>query len=902
MRIIVFLIMFYSGVVMAQVTPAIPSGTVLGNATSGLAPPTAQRILTQNICTQPGVPCYGDTMWVNESSMSCQGLSGAGTTAVISGMTSNGENLTLSPYVGAQAVVTGCGPAAATNSVGGITVAGGGTGYASSPAPVAGDYIVVGGGTAVNGSTFTGVLASGGIITVTGITGQLYLGTVITGSGVPTGVIIQDFISGTGGNGTYQTTYTGGGIGSESMTGTNRTVIRVQTQSTGVITAASIVAGGQYSTPPSAPQSQSGTGGGTSGSGSGATFTLTYAGLPINGQIASVTTSGFTFVPGVNAITPYTGKSEQVAAGHFDDSATTATLATNTVAMFFPNTQEPAWVNAPLGYGFQNPITLPNMYRFSLLCQGTRIIALSPLNSQLTVAFQSNTTLYYKSVIDNCDLQGMGEANYNVYLSAARWIFKHSSAENAAIENIFIGDSAGDNAANDDIDGVRVHNDTNAIPAWPAYNYELQASADNTVIGLNGDTAMWGGALINGADDQWAGTNNHLFGFAAGPGIDIEATKAGISLIVDKPGPGQACYYLNGSLTNVHNGWQCSLDNTYLGQYGIYINNDQRDTIGCGTGANNIAWSSNYTKLVYFGVAQVTTRVLPCTGNGGSDPAQFLGPTTVNGNVQINGNLAVTGSAPGSSAAFGQSGVPFILVNGCTVSTTGALTSCTSLPQVYPQGLMYFPQGTLQTTPATQGYTAGFYYVNMSSQTAGQACLNGATTSAPGYVSGNPVAVLSGSCTPPTNAVNSTFTAGTGAITGPVWTYPANTLEQNGRLEWDIAVSNDSNANAHTTMLSMVDGSSNTFTATNNAPTTATYSQSLWRVQAAGYTHKEVGYLTTITNGTGYTLQAGSPTNRSTATLDTTTNITLSITMTLTAASSTDMVLESYSIKSYPSN
>ncbi len=73
MRIIVFLIMFYSGVVMAQVTPAIPAGTVLGNTTLALAPPTATANPVVTSIIAPGnnvfpALAYGSCTWTPAAS------------------------------------------------------------------------------------------------------------------------------------------------------------------------------------------------------------------------------------------------------------------------------------------------------------------------------------------------------------------------------------------------------------------------------------------------------------------------------------------------------------------------------------------------------------------------------------------------------------------------------------------------------------------------------------------------------------------------------------------------------------------------------------------------------------------------------------------------------------------
>jgi hypothetical protein len=665
MRIYLWLFSLFISTAWAQ--PSIEQAT----------PATTGGGVGVNVCNQ-GTPCNADTLWVNET-VSC-----TGSPATVGGMS---ENLSLSPYGNgsAYATVTGCGPAAAENVVGGQTPIAAGTGYVATTAasPISGsDLVVIAGGTPVNGATFNAqIVGATGIMTINSFSAgtQVYLGEVLTWSGGPNAVIIRDFISGTGGTGTYQTTYSGSDVTAQSFTGTNRAVIRVLTVSAGGITAFGVVGGGQYSTAPGAAAAQLV----TSGSGSGATFTLTYIGLPLTGQVASVawngSTGSFTFVSGVNAVTSYASKSEQLAIGHFDDAAMAAALSKNPVSLIFPATVKPAWATVPLAYGFQNPITLPNTYRFSLLCQGARIIALANMNAQITVPFQSQTSLFFKPVIEDCEFQGMGIANYNAYLSAARWVLQHSALENAVIENVLIGDGAGDAAANVVLTDNVLHTDTNAVPQWPAYNYEQNQSNDTQVLQTNGDTAIWGGMLINGADDRISG-QSHFFAYAVGPCYDIEAIKTGlVSAICDNPPPGQAGYYLNATVSTI-DAWQCAIGNgPYAGQYCIYVANDNHNTIGCGLLANNAPWVGNTANAVFFGATQTYTRVAPCTGNGYTDPAVFVGSLTdtgISGStqcVQANsaGLLSGAGSACGASTPLLQSAIPFAVLPNTFVDTTG---------------------------------------------------------------------------------------------------------------------------------------------------------------------------------------------------------------------------------------
>jgi hypothetical protein len=502
----------------------------------------------------------------------------------------------------------------------------------------------------------------------------------------------------------------------------------------------------------------------------------------------------------------------------------------------------------------------------------------------VTVPYQPVTSLYYKSIIDNCDFQGMGVANYNAYISAARWVIQNRSAENAAIENIFIGDSAGDSAANDEVNFVRVHNDTNAVPAWAAYNYENQVSADNVVNGLNGDSAIWGGMLLAGSDDQVR--NSHMFAYAAGPGIDIESNKAGIDSIVDNPGPGQACYYLNSSIANIHNGWQCTIS-TFEGNYGIYVNNDGHSTIGCGTGANNTQWTTAYGNLVYFGVTQVTNRVAPCVGNGEADPQVFTG------NLTVNGNLSVTGTYPASSPVFMQSGVPFVLVGSCSLSGTGGLSGCGGT-QTMPNAnthyaYMWFPASQLASSGT--GSAAGWYAVQWTSGTAGQVCSPIVT-----YTSGTPE--IPGACGTFTPNTTGTVTPTTGSdIVAITNTLPAHTLGVNGQITYDFAFTADaSGGSTHAPKLKFGSSAS----ANQISLTSGTVGIINWRITNGGAENINTSYVTANTSSGANANQIS--TNPTYPNIGTNSDQTVSVTLQISAAANTFLIMEAGSIKTYPSN
>jgi hypothetical protein len=704
---------------------------------------------SQNVCTQSGTPCNADTLWTNQASLTLSGSSTAVLTNIVDPVTSS-QLVIPSSYVGAVATVTGGGPLQAQGSVGGLGMTAEGSAYTadigggfvggangSGVANTVGDYIVVSGGTPVDGNTnITASIAQAtGIMTVTNCGGgQIYPGELLTWAGSTGVTFVQDFISGqgfgTGCAGTYQTTYTNASnLASTTITGTNRAILRVLSLA-GPITAAGVqsggtgtaggpytsisltnisgysngagsgavgtitmggtggthvisvaittagtgyavgdqlscgtipggtggtgtnacvvqvsavntsggaigyvgvVAGGHYSATPSNPVTQLS----TNGAGSGATVALTYAGRPISGLITAVGTGTITINTPVT--TTYSSKAEQLAFGHPDDAAVQAALAKNPVGLDFPETLAPSWVSIPLGYGFSgspsvNPITISNAYRFTLQCGGARLIALAQMNAMMIVPWNANTSSFFKPSVDNCEVQAMGLANYGAYLSAARYTLHKSAIENAVVEDVFVGDGNGDAAANVVMDDVTLHTDTNAVPQWPIYNYEQQASNDNQVCLMNADSAIWANMYVGGADDQ-IGCKSHVFAVSAGVGIDIEATKTGIDALVDQPAPGQAGYYVNSSLANIA-WWQESLANTYAGQYGVYLAKDQTSFVGCGIGANAQAWSFNPGNLVYSpgGVANlVTTTIANCTGNGLSPPPLSVGNLTVSG-------------------------------------------------------------------------------------------------------------------------------------------------------------------------------------------------------------------------------------------------------------------------------
>jgi len=305
---------------------------------------------------------------------------------------------------------------------------------------------------------------------------------------------------------------------------------------------------------------------------------------------------------------------------------------------------------------------------------------------------------------------------------------------------------------------------------------------------------------------------------------------------------------------------------------------------GAGIPLNATALGTNSSGQM---VAETTFSLASPPAIGGTTPAAIYAtaltsqpialPTTDAGNVPY---------------TLLQSSVPFILVNGCTVSTTGALSGCTALPVTYANAYMYFPVGTLETTAATKGYAAGFYFVQMTTTQAGQACLDGAPAngSTAAYVSGSPV--IPGSCTAPTHALNSTFTTGVALIQAAGINLPAHALGINGEITWEVYQRNDTSAASKT--ISVTLGSSGVSSV---APTTTAAAAFIAHTKNRGSESVQFSYIIGNTNAASAAQNTGGVVASSVATSS---PQTVAFNSTLSSTTSTFAVIESYSITVRP--
>lgn len=90
----------------------------------------------------------------------------------------------------------------------------------------------------------------------------------------------------------------------------------------------------------------------------------------------------------------------------------------------------------------------------------------------------------------------------------------------------------------------------------------------------------------------------------------------------------------------------------------------------------------------------------------------FISDVGVNGSMWYSNGTALIHEAP---IVLQQSAIPIILPSSGTLGNNGALTLTTALPMIFSDGCyMYFPAGAIYS-----GSTAGLYYVDMSTTTAG---------------------------------------------------------------------------------------------------------------------------------------------------------------------------------------
>lgn len=149
--------------------------------------------------------------------------------------------------------------------------------------------------------------------------------------------------------------------------------------------------------------------------------------------------------------------------------------------------------------------------------------------------------------------------------------------------------------------------------------------------------------------------------------------------------------------------------------------------------------------------------------------------------------------SPQSASLAGQNGsiafvasssaIPMIQVSSGSMGNNGALTGVTSLPSTFAKCYLYLPASAISA-----GSTAGWYYAQMSSATAGTVFNNTYTSGTP-TVPASPLAFA---------------TTGPGAFTGDTTeqgvlvSIPANGVGPNGRIVIDVSFANNNTAGTKT--------------------------------------------------------------------------------------------------------
>ena len=264
-------------------------------------------------------------------------------------------------------------------------------------------------------------------------------------------------------------------------------------------------------------------------------------------------------------------------------------------------------------------------------------------------------------------------------------------------------------------------------------------------------------------------------------------------------------------------------------------------------------------------------------GNGAASTGLNYGPVAAT-SLTSQPTVAATTDAGNVGYTLSQSGIPFILAQ-CTINASGALSSCTTLPATYANAYMYFQASTLASSGP--GSTAGFYFVQMSSTTAGTAYLNE-------YVAGSPT--IPGSPTAVTAAAAGTVNPGTGAITCYTTTLPANALGPDGELDVDLQTQQTSSSGTKAITITLNGVNLDTTTLT-------TVTNTLLKVRSrnVGEAHQTVSVLTSQPTSTTIV-----PGNVGHLAINTGASQTLYIGTTLNTPATDYQVFEGYSMKIFP--
>ncbi len=234
-------------------------------------------------------------------------------------------------------------------------------------------------------------------------------------------------------------------------------------------------------------------------------------------------------------------------------------------------------------------------------------------------------------------------------------------------------------------------------------------------------------------------------------------------------------------------------------------------------------------------------------------------------------------TSPNQPRIIFQSGMPFILPSSGSMGNNCAITLTTALGQTYAAGFIYLPAGAIQTSSA-----AGWYYVAMSSTTAGT-CYNNTYSSGQPEIPGSPTAFSS---TGP-----GAFTQTTGvALTAISTSIPAGAMGVNGAFQYYFTLRAYNSATSKT--ISPIFGG-NALGSTSAITTAQWYAGNNITVTNRGSASSQVSMINGGgSQGTGYGFNTYS--------VNTANAVTVSYTLELNTAATDWIVLESSSGVLYP--
>ena len=420
--------------------------------------------------------------------------------------------------------------------------------------------------------------------------------------------------------------------------------------------------------------------GSTSGSGSGATFTLQYLGLPLQTTISSI--SGTSVTMATPAITSITSKVVWFAAG-YDDTATwnamTTTAGTSSTIgsiqqyYYMPSLPTPSWL-VPTSSGFVEmcygqfsqwsiAVTQPVDINFGNSC----LVALSSNMAWSSQIYTTGSTTNFwstqQSAINNAYLEGMGLVAYNHEHLSSHWHLDSNVFRDALVANLYVTNP---NVSQDNLfSSMQITNDQIVVPDGPSFcSFLDQGMTDNRLFSGRANGCQTGFTTY-GADTKTDGF--HVFAIYTGNDFEDRNISNQMSGdIADNVCPGCYGFYMHSSSSGVWD-WTAFINHaTYNGQIGVYLDSNNRNSVGCGVVGYYSDWNTNQivdsngsstnNSLPFSCVGGWTNPYSPAFGTIGIGQMSFNN-VTYNGSEATGYGVNNSGSAPIYTATSGNTGV-----------------------------------------------------------------------------------------------------------------------------------------------------------------------------------------------------------------------------------------------------